>query len=144
MKKVFPVLFLIVLFTHFIQAQDKRLAGIDTAIQRILTEFNAVGVTVAVVEKNNVLLAQGYGYKDLDNKKSVTPQTLFQIGSCTKAFTTTLLGMLMDEKLLDFDKPVHEYLPELTEKPNDLYKAYEFARDNKLSAESFLEAHCIF
>jgi Fic family protein len=36
-----------------------------------------------------------------------------------------------------------EYLPNLTEKPNDLYKAYEFARDNKLSAESFLEAHSI-
>jgi Fic family protein len=36
-----------------------------------------------------------------------------------------------------------EYLANLTEKPNDLYQAYEFARDNKLSAESFLEAHAI-
>lgn len=36
-----------------------------------------------------------------------------------------------------------EYLPNLTEKPNDLYKAYEYARDNRLSAESFLEAHSI-
>ncbi len=36
-----------------------------------------------------------------------------------------------------------EYLPNLTEKPNDLYKAYEFARDNKLSAENFLEIHSI-
>ena len=122
MKKLFPVLFLILIAPHFTHAQDKRLAGIDTAIQRILTEFNAVGVTVAVVEKNNVLLAKGYGYKDLDNKKSVTPQTLFQIGSCTKAFTTTLLGMLMDEKLLDFDKPVHDYLPELIFKDDNLTK----------------------
>ena len=122
MKKLFPVLFLILISTHFTHAQDKRLAGIDTAILRILTEFNAVGVTVAVVEKNNVLLAKGYGYKDLDNKKSVTPQTLFQIGSCSKAFTTTLLGMLMDEKLLDFDKPVHEYLPELKFKDDNLNK----------------------
>jgi Fic family protein len=36
-----------------------------------------------------------------------------------------------------------EYLPNLTEKPNDLYKAYEYARDNKLSAESFLEVHSV-
>jgi len=36
-----------------------------------------------------------------------------------------------------------EYLPNLTEKPNDLYKAYEFARDNKLTADSFLQAHSI-
>lgn len=36
-----------------------------------------------------------------------------------------------------------EYLPNLTEKPNDLYKAYEFARDNKLTLENFFEAHSI-
>jgi Fic family protein len=36
-----------------------------------------------------------------------------------------------------------EYLPNLTEKPNDLYRAYEFARDNKLTADNFLEAHSI-
>ena len=122
MKKLLFALFLVVNTTHFSQAQDKRLAGIDTAIARILKEFNAVGVTVSVVEKNNVLLAQGYGYKDLDSKKSVTPQTLFQIGSCSKAFTTTLMGMLMDEKLLDFNKPVSEYMPELKFKDDNLTK----------------------
>jgi Fic family protein len=36
-----------------------------------------------------------------------------------------------------------EYLPNLTVKPNDLYRAYEFARDNKLSLENFFEAHAI-
>jgi CubicO group peptidase (beta-lactamase class C family) len=113
MKKILFPLFFTFFFTNFLNGQDKRLAGIDTAIQRILTEFNAVGVSVAVVERNNVLLAQGYGYKDLENKRSVTPQTLFQIGSSSKAFTTTLMGMLMDEKLLDFNKPVSEYMPEL-------------------------------
>jgi CubicO group peptidase (beta-lactamase class C family) len=122
MKKLLFALFLISVSINISQAQDKRLTGIDTAIARILKEFNAVGVTVSVVEKNNVLLAQGYGYKDLENKKSVTPQTLFQIGSSTKAFTTTLMGMLMDEKLLDFNKPVSEYMPELKFKDDNLTK----------------------
>jgi Fic family protein len=36
-----------------------------------------------------------------------------------------------------------EYLPNLTEKPNELFEAYEFARDNKLCLVSFLEAHSI-
>ena len=36
-----------------------------------------------------------------------------------------------------------EYLPNLTEKPNDLYKAYEFARDNQLSVQNFLKVHAI-
>jgi Fic family protein len=34
-----------------------------------------------------------------------------------------------------------EYLPELTEKPNDLYNAYLFAKDNRLTAKNFLQAH---
>ncbi|HRQ50827.1 MAG TPA: Fic family protein [Agriterribacter sp.] len=41
-------------------------------------------------------------------------------------------------KMLDI-----EYLPNLTEKPNDLYAAYEFARDNKLTKSHFLESHAI-
>jgi len=36
-----------------------------------------------------------------------------------------------------------EYLPELTEKPNDLYKAYLFAKDNRLTKSNFLESHAL-
>ena len=36
-----------------------------------------------------------------------------------------------------------EYLPDLTEKPNDLFEAYEFARDNKLTLQNFYETHRI-
>ena len=122
MKKLLFPLFVILFFTQLSYGQDKRLVGIDTAMQRILKEFNTVGASVAVVEKNKVVLAQGFGFKDLEGKKAVTPQTLFQIGSCTKAFTTTLLGTLMDEKLVDFDKPVSEYLPELIFKDDNLTK----------------------
>lgn len=44
----------------------------------------------------------------------------------------------LKHKMLDVD-----YLPNLTEKPNDLYAAYEFARDNKLTKENFLTAHAV-
>ena len=105
-------LFLLI-FALEVQAQDKRLAGLDTFINRVLKEWKAVGVSVAVVEKNKVLLAKGYGYRDLDKKLPVTDETLFAIGSCTKAFTSTLLGMLVSEGKLDLDKPVNQYIPGL-------------------------------
>lgn len=44
----------------------------------------------------------------------------------------------LKHKLQDVD-----YLPDLTEKPNDLFEAYEFARDNKLTLTNFLKAHFI-
>jgi CubicO group peptidase (beta-lactamase class C family) len=92
---------------------DKRLAGLDTAIARYLQDWHGAGCAVAVVEKNKVLLAKGFGFRDYEKKLPVTENTLFAIGSSTKAFTASLLGMLVKEGKLDLDKPVHDYLPEL-------------------------------
>lgn len=114
MRKLFFFLFAITLLqTTQAQTTDKRLAGLDTFINRILKEWHAAGVTIAVVEKNKVLLAKGYGYKDYENKTPATENTLFAIGSCTKAFTSALLAYPMKEGKLELDKPVHSYLPEL-------------------------------
>jgi CubicO group peptidase (beta-lactamase class C family) len=92
---------------------DKRLAGLDTAIARYLQDWHGAGCAVAVVEKNKVLLAKGFGFRDYEKKLPVTENTLFAIGSSTKAFTASLLGMLVKEGKLDLDKPAHDYLPEL-------------------------------
>jgi CubicO group peptidase (beta-lactamase class C family) len=114
MRKIFFFLAAIT-FLQSTQAQttDKRLAGLDTFINRMLKEWSAAGVTIAVVEKNKVLLAKGYGHKDYENKVPVTENTLFAIGSCTKAFTSSLLSFPMKDGKLDLDKPVNSYLPEL-------------------------------
>ncbi len=92
---------------------DKRLAGLDTFALRVLKEWNAPGVTIAVVEKNKVIYVGGFGYRDNENKLPVTENTLFAIGSCTKAFTASMLGMLEGDGKLSLDKPVRDYLPEL-------------------------------
>lgn len=92
---------------------DKRLAGLDTAVARILKDWKAPGVTVAVVEKNKVVYTGGFGYRDLEKKLPVTENTLFAIGSCTKAFTASMIGSLVKDGLVDIDMPVRNYLPEL-------------------------------
>ena len=97
----------------FTQKTDKRLDGLDTFITRVLNEWKAAGVSVAIVETNKVILAKGFGYKDFENKVPATENTLFAIGSCTKAFTSSLLAFPMKEGKLDLDKPVTQYLPEL-------------------------------
>jgi CubicO group peptidase (beta-lactamase class C family) len=90
-----------------------RFAGLDTAFERVLREFHAAGMAVAVVEKDKIVYAKGFGYRDLEKKLPVTPNTLFAIGSCTKAFTASLMGQLRKDGKLDFDKPVLNYLPAL-------------------------------
>lgn len=106
----------IVFFTITMHAQkptDPRLKGLDTFALRLLKEWNAPGVTIAVVEKNKVIYTGGFGYRDYEKKLPVTENTLFAIGSCTKAFTASMLGMLVKEGRVDLDKPVRDYLPEL-------------------------------
>lgn len=90
-----------------------KFAGLDTAFERVLKDWHAAGFAVAVVEKNKVIYAKGFGYRDVDKRLPVTPNTLFAIGSCTKAFTASLLGMLQKENKINLDNPVREYLPEL-------------------------------
>lgn len=118
-------LMLLVVFVAFFQVAfsqntDKRLAGLDTMITRILKEWNVPGVSVAVVEKNKVIMATGFGHKDYENKKPVTENTQFAIGSCTKAFTALLVGYAIKEKGIDLDAPVNTYFPALKFSDNTL------------------------
>ena len=58
------------------------------------------------------MLAKGYGHRDVEKGLPVTDKTLMAIGSNSKSFTVTLMGTLSDEKKLEWDKPVREYLPD--------------------------------
>ena len=88
------------------------LDGLDAFVAQEMKNWKVPGVAVAVVKDGQVILSKGYGHRDVDKQLPVTPQTLFAIGSITKSFTVTALGLLADEGKLDWDKPVREYLPE--------------------------------
>ena len=129
MRKIFFVLFLVLTLQSFTQPPtDPRLKGLDTFALRLLKEWNAPGVTIAVVEKNKVIYTGGFGYRDYEKKLPVTENTLFAIGSCTKAFTASILGMLEKEGKVSIDKPVRDYLPELVFK-NDYTNKHATLRD---------------
>lgn len=92
---------------------DARLAGIDTLLNKILKDQNVAGFSVAVIDGDQVIYSKGFGYRDVKNKKPVTTNTLFAIGSSTKAFTAALLGTLQKEGKLSLDGNAISYLPQL-------------------------------
>ncbi|MDX6216051.1 MAG: hypothetical protein QOG99_1635 [Frankiales bacterium] len=73
--------------------------------------FGVPGCAVVVVKDGEVVLAEGFGKRDVDADLPVTADTLFPIGSSTKTFTAAVLATLVDEGKLDFDAPVSSYLP---------------------------------
>jgi CubicO group peptidase (beta-lactamase class C family) len=87
------------------------LDGFDDFMAAAMREFKVPGVAVAVVKDGKIILAKGYGYRDVARQLPMTGATLFPIASITKSFTVTALGTLVDQGRLDWDKPVREYLP---------------------------------
>jgi CubicO group peptidase (beta-lactamase class C family) len=69
------------------------------------------GMAIAVVKDDEVILNHGFGIANVEKETPVTPETIFAIGSSTKAFTSTLVGMLVDEGKMSWDDPVTKYLP---------------------------------
>ncbi|MBN1388455.1 MAG: serine hydrolase [Bacteroidales bacterium] len=93
------------------QTTDKRLKGIENELEKVLETFHVAGFAVAVVEKDKVVYSGGFGYRDYANRIPVDVNTLFAIGSCTKAFTTSLIGMLENEDKLSLDDNPLEHIP---------------------------------
>ncbi|MEO7962273.1 MAG: serine hydrolase domain-containing protein, partial [Gemmatimonadaceae bacterium] len=85
--------------------------SIDPVVRQMMAEWHVPGIAVGVVKKGQIILAKGYGYRDVDKKLPVTSKTLMPIGSNTKSFTVVLLGQLVDQGKLAWDTPVQKYLP---------------------------------
>ncbi len=83
----------------------------DAYVTAVLTAFEVPGASVAIVKDGKVALARGYGVRKLGDPAPVDAETLFGIASNTKAFTATALGMLVEERKIEWDAPVVRYLP---------------------------------
>jgi CubicO group peptidase (beta-lactamase class C family) len=88
------------------------LEGLESEISADLERFFVPSIAVAVVAGDEVVLAEGYGLRDVEGGLPATADTLYAIGSVTKSFTSALVGTLADEGKLDLDQPVWELLPE--------------------------------
>ena len=106
--------FLICIGTLVGYAQKKdALEGIAKELTAVMEATHAPGFGVAVVKGKEIIYAKGFGYQDYENKIPVDTETLFAIGSSTKAFTSGILGQLRHEDKLSFDDSPIKYIPEL-------------------------------
>lgn len=88
------------------------LDDIDAYIEKALTDWNIPGLAIAVVKDDKVVLAKGYGVREINKEEPVDANTIFVIASNTKAFTATALGLLVQEGKISWDDPVLKCLPD--------------------------------
>lgn len=85
--------------------------SIDKIVESAMRAWQIPGAAVAIVREDRVVYVQGYGTKELGKTEPVTADTLFQIASTSKAFTTAAIAMLAAEGKLSWDDPVRKHLP---------------------------------
>lgn len=92
-------------------AESKPPGDMDEYAARVLKTFNVPGLSVAIVKDGKMVFAKGYGVRKLGEPAPVDENTLFPIGSNTKAFTSALLASLVDAGKISWDDPVYQRLP---------------------------------
>jgi CubicO group peptidase (beta-lactamase class C family) len=97
-----------------------------------------------------VALVRAYGLRDVEAGLKVTTDTQFLIGSITKSITSIGLALLVDERLLDWKKPVREYIPEFRlhdamrylEPSDDIRSTFQYLNLGYLVASIVIERVC--
>lgn len=93
-------------------AQEPRLPPqLDTYIRQAMVDWDVPGLAIAVVKYDDVVWSEGFGLREIGRSEPVDAHTVFAIGSTTKAFTSALVGMLVDEGTVSWDDPITEHLP---------------------------------
>lgn len=90
---------------------QKAFDAINHFAKRSLKEANLPGLAIALTDRHNLLRVLTYGLADVAAQVPVVPDTLFEIGSLGKAFTSMALLQLRDEGKVDLHAPVTRYLP---------------------------------
>jgi CubicO group peptidase (beta-lactamase class C family) len=98
-------------FAVLLDAQTAPVADLDAYVARTAKSFEVPGIAVALVKDGKVVVAKGYGVRKLGEATPVDENTMFGIGSNTKAFTTAALAGLVDAGKLSWDDPVYQRLP---------------------------------
>jgi CubicO group peptidase (beta-lactamase class C family) len=111
MRKLFRLLFIISITCTLFGQSPQFLSDLDAYVERVMREFEVPGLALSVVKDGEILVAKGYGVRELESSVPVDAQTLFGIASNSKAFTATALALLVEEGRLEWDAPVINYLP---------------------------------
>jgi CubicO group peptidase (beta-lactamase class C family) len=118
MKSIFFILSISLLFRFTASAQYYSAVpgfirdSLDQYIEKAMTDWQIPGMAVGIVKNGKIVMCKGYGHLGMNNNRAVNDQSLFMIGSNTKAFTATALALLEDEKNCSLNDKVIRWLPD--------------------------------
>jgi CubicO group peptidase (beta-lactamase class C family) len=88
------------------------LRDLSKYIENKMEQWKIPGMAIGVIQNDSVIFLKGFGFRDIDKKLPVTPQTIFGIASISKTFTAAAVGILYDEGKLGWNEAIIDYLPD--------------------------------
>lgn len=90
---------------------DDKISQIESWIKKNMKDGKIPGTSVVIVEGDKTIYSKGFGYSNIITRKPVTQDTLFELGSTSKAFTALGILKLEKEGLINLNDPVNKYIP---------------------------------
>jgi CubicO group peptidase (beta-lactamase class C family) len=87
---------------------------LTAVIRQEMARHGVQGLSIALVDDQRVVWAEGFGQADVANKVPATADTIYRIGSISKTFTATAIMRLAERGKVDLDRPVTAYVPEFS------------------------------
>jgi CubicO group peptidase (beta-lactamase class C family) len=112
MSRSLRLLALCLLFARVGHAQEHA-QEIDRILEQQVRELHIPGAALAIVKDDRVVYVKTIGLRDVEHNLAVSEETIFPIGSCTKAFTSMAIALSADRGLLSLDDHPQKYLPYL-------------------------------
>ena len=81
------------------------------AANEAVNKYDMSSVAIGVIKDNEIVFTEGFGMRDVEKSLPADKNTMYQIGSCSKAFTAALVAILVDQGKLNWDTPIREYVP---------------------------------
>ena len=107
-------------------------------IEQQMAQHNIQGLSIALVDGQNVVWTQGFGYADAQSNTPSTPDTLYEIASISKTFTAAMIMQLVEQNLARLDDPLINHIPAFSMNPT--LGAFPFP-DGTVTIRSILTHH---
>jgi CubicO group peptidase (beta-lactamase class C family) len=131
--------YLVFIFSNlFSQIDEKELdelkQEIRLMIQKDMKIYKVVGISIALVDDQNVVWSEGFGYADQANNIPANSQTIYRVGSVSKLFTATSVMQLVENQKINLDEPIQTYIPEFKIKSR-------FEKQGEITARNLMTHH---
>jgi CubicO group peptidase (beta-lactamase class C family)/outer membrane protein OmpA-like peptidoglycan-associated protein len=113
----FKATIILILIIHLAFGQDKRVQKIDSVLKSLYSDGEING-TFLIAEKGNIIYNKSFGYANEKTKEKLNENSIFDLGSCSKAFTAMAIMILKEKGKLNLDDTISKFIPELSNYSN--------------------------